>query len=238
LSPRLLLVLASISPLPAFGQAAGPIPGAPFSADLITIHEKTQSDGEITETRDLERIYRDSSGRLRQEPTSGVAARPGSKRPVVMINDPVAGIFYVLEVNRTIAHRLVIPKSPDGRTHSMIGYGIPYPGNDGTYPTAKPDFKSESLGTQTMQGIEVVGRRTTTTWPGESQRAGKALVSVEEMWISDTLGMALLIKRTDFRWGTDTQELENIQREEPDASLFVVPRDYQIVDFDPGIPPQ
>ena len=120
----------------------------------------------------------------------------------------------------------------------MIGYGIPYPGNDGTYPTTKPDFKSESLGTQTMQGIEVVGRRTTTTWSAESQGASKDLVSVEEMWISDALGMAPLIKRTDFRWGTDTQRLEDIQREEPDASLFVVPKDYRIIDFDPGIPPQ
>jgi hypothetical protein len=214
------------------------MPGAPFSADLMTIHEKTQADGEITKTRDLERIYRDSSGRLRQEPTSGVAARPGPKRPVVMINDPVAGIFYVLEVSRKIAHRLVIPKSPDGRTHPMIGYGIPYPGNDGTYPTSKPDLKFESLGMQTMQGIEVAGRRTTTTWSAESQGAGKDLLSVEEMWISNALGMAPLIKRTDFRWGTDTQQLENIRREEPDASLFVVPPDYSIVDFDPGIPPQ
>jgi len=204
----------------------------------VTIHEKTQADGEITQTRDLERIYRDSSGRLRQEPTSGVAARPGPKRPVAMINDPVAGVFYVLEVGRKIAHRLVIPKSPDGRTHPMFGYGIPYPGNDGTYPTSKPDFKSESLGTQTIQGIEVVGRRTTTTWSAESQGPGKDLVSVEEMWISNALGMAPLIKRTDFRWGTDTQQLENIQREEPDASLFLVPPDYRIVDFDPGIPPQ
>jgi hypothetical protein len=120
----------------------------------------------------------------------------------------------------------------------MIGYGIPFPANDGTYPTGKPDFKSESLGTRTMQGIEVVGGRTTTTWSAESQAAGKDLVSVEEMWISNALGMAPLIKRTDFRWGTDTQQLENIQREEPDASLFVVPPDYRIVDFDPGIPPQ
>ena len=236
--PRLSLVLAGISCLPAFGQAAGPIPGAPFSAELVTIHKKTQADGEITETRDSGRIYRDTSGRLRQEQTSGVVTRPGPKRPVVIINDPVAGMFYVLEVSRKIAHRLVIPKSPDGRSHPMIGYGIPFPGNDGTYPTTKPDFKSESLGTQTIQGIEVVGRRTTTTWSAESQRDGKVLVSIEEMWMSDPLGMAPLIKRTDFRWGTDTQQLENIQREEPDASLFVVPPDYRIVDFDPGIPPQ
>ena len=237
MSLRLSLVLVCSSCLPAFGQAAAPIPGAPFSSDIVTIHEKTQADGEITETRDLERIYRDSSGRLRQEPTSEVAAHPGPKRPVVMINDPVAGIFYLLEVSRKIAHRAVIPKPPDG-SHSFTIYSIPYQENDGTYPTAKPDVKFESLGSQTMQGIEVVGRRTTTTWSAESQRAGKDLVSVEEMWISNALGMAPLIKRADFRWGTDTQQLENIQREEPDASLFVVPADYRIVDMDPGIPPQ
>jgi hypothetical protein len=148
-------------------------------------------------------------------------------------------MFYALEVTRKIAHRLVIPKPPDG-SHPIMGfsYGIPFPGNDGTYPTGKPDFKSESLGSRTMQGIEVVGRRTTTTWSTESRGANKDLVSVEEMWISDALGMAPLIKRTDFRWWTDTQQLENIQREEPDASLFVVPPDYRIVEMDSGIPPQ
>jgi hypothetical protein len=212
------------------------MPGAPFSADLVTIHEKMQADGEITETRDSERIYRDSSGRLREELAPGVAARPGPERLVVLINDSVVGMLYALEGTRKIARRLVIPKPPDGRPHPF-GYGIPFPANDGTYPTGKSDHKSESLGTQTLQGIEVEGLRMTTTWSAESQGTDKDLASVEEMWISNALGMAVMIKRTDFRWGTDTQQLENIQREEPDASLFVVPPDYSIVD-DPGIPPQ
>ncbi len=221
----------------AFGQAAGPIPGAPFSADVVTIHEKTQANGKITETRYSRRIYRDSSGKLRQELTPGVTARTGAE-PVVLLHDPVAGVVYALEVTKRIAHRMMIHKSPDVRSYTVIGYGIPYPGNDGTYPTGKPDFKSETIDTQTIQGIEVEGQRTTTTWSAASQGADKDLVSVEEMWISDALGMALVIKRTDFRWGTDIQKLENIQCEEPDASLFVVPSDYSIVDIDPGIPPQ
>jgi hypothetical protein len=231
---RLSLVLASLSCMPAFGQAAAPIPGAPFSADLVTTHEQTQADGEITETHDSRPIYRDSSGRLREELAPGVAARPGPERPVVLIHDPVAGIVYALEVTRKIAHRLVIPKPPPDGHPLPYGYGIPFPGNDGTYPTTNPDFKSESLGTQTMQGIEAAGQRTTTTWPAKSQGTYKDLVSVEEMWISNALEMALMIKRTDFRWGTDTQRLENIQREEPDASLFAIPPDYRIVDMDPS----
>jgi hypothetical protein len=97
LSLRLSLVLVCSFCLPAFGQAAGPIPGAPFSADLVTIHEKTQADGEITTARDSERIYRDSLGRLRQELESGVAARPGPKRLVVMINDPLRVCFTLLK---------------------------------------------------------------------------------------------------------------------------------------------
>jgi hypothetical protein len=86
--------------------------------------------------------------------------------------------------------------------------------------------------------IEVEGRRTTTTWSAGSQGNDKDLVSINEMWISNALGMALMMKRSDFRWGKVTQQLEDIQREEPDASLFVVPPDYRIVDMDPGIPPQ
>ena len=230
MSLRLALVIGCASRLLAFGQAAGPIPGVPFSADQVTLHQQTHADGTITETRDSRRIFRDSSGRLRQDLTPRDAAAPGMEPLLLLINDPVASILYALEVPTQIAHRVVIPKPPDGQPMSF-SYDIPFPANDGKFPKGRPDFKSESLGTQIMQGIEVQGQRTTTTWSRESQGSDKDLISVNEMWTSKALGIAVMIKRTDFRWGTDTQQLENIQREEPDASLFVVPPDYHIVDM-------
>lgn len=213
-----------------FGQSAGPIPGAPFSADQVTLTTRTQADGKATESRELRRVYRDSAGRLWQDITPGAGASPDMEPVLIMITDPVERVIYALETPTRVAHRIVLRKPPGGGEAMGFGYGIPYPGGQ-AMPKGKPDFKSESLGTQTMQGIEVQGSRTTTTWPAEAQGGGRDLVSVNEMWISKELGMAVLIKRSDFRWGTAIQQLENIQRKEPDASLFLVPSDYHIEDM-------
>jgi len=213
-----------------FGQSAGPLPGAPFSADQVTITTRTQADGKTAELRESRRVYRDSAGRLWQDITPRAGAPPDMEPVIIMITDPVERVIYALETPTRAAHRILLPKPPDGGEAMGFGYGIPFPAGQAR-PKGKPDFKSESLGTQTMQGIEVQGSRTTTTWPAEAQGGGQDLVSVNEMWISRELGMAVLIKRSDSRLGTTTQQLENIQRKEPDASLFMVPADFHVEDM-------
>jgi hypothetical protein len=234
---RLSLALMCAFCPAVFGQSAGPIPGAPFSADQVTLTRQTQVDGKTTETRESRRVYRDSAGRLWQDLTTRAGAPPDMEPVIIMITDPVERVVYALETPTRVAHRIVLPKPPGGGEAMGFGFGIPFPAN-AKIPEGKPDFKSEPLGTQTMQGIEVQGSRTTTTWPAEAQGGGQDLVSANEMWISKDLGMAVLIKRSDFRWGTATQQLENIQRKEPDASLFIVPLDYHIEDMAFGGPPQ
>ncbi len=199
----------------ALGQAAGPVPGWPFSADVVTVHSKTAPDGKTAETRTVSKIHRDSLGRLWQDLTPREGG-PADMEPVVFtITDPVAGVLWALETPTRVAHRFTIPKE----ARAGFGYGIPYRGGV-PFPEGKPEVKSEPLGTQTMQGIEVVGFRTTITRSAET--------SVDERWIANKLGIAVLLKRVDRRLGDATQQLENIQREEPDPSLFLVPPDYHI----------
>jgi hypothetical protein len=208
------------------------MPGAPFSADQVTIRTRVGADGKSVETRESRRIFRDSSGRTREDITPGLADTP-KMEPLALIRDPVAGVVYALEAPTQTAHRLVIPKPPNGGP-VMSSYGMPFPANSGKpdeTPKGRGDVKSESLGTQTIQGIEAQGGRTTVTWSAESQGTERDVVSVNEMWISRELGMLLLQKRSDASSGIAVMQLENIRRDEPDASLFVAPPDYQIVDL-------
>jgi len=151
--------------------------------------------------------------------------------PLASIYDPVAGAIYTLEAATQTALRGVIPEQPDAGP--AWGFGISFPANNGMpdqFPKGRPDVKSESLGTRTIQGIDAQGTRITMTWSARSSRIRRDVVSVDERWISRELGMALVLKRSVGGSASAVVQLENIRREEPDASLFVVPPDYRITD--------
>jgi hypothetical protein len=226
------IVLALTICRAVLGQSAGPIPGAPFSANQVIIRTRAGADGKSVETRESRRVFRDSLGRTREDMTPGLSPTP-EMEPLVLIRGPVAGVIYALETPSQTAHRWVIPKPPNGGPAMGFSYGIPFPANNGKpdqFPKGRPTVKSESLGTRTIQGIDAQGFRTTMTWSAESQGTERDVVSVDERWMSE-LGMALLLKHSDGSSGTAVMQLENIRREEPDASLFVVPAEYQIVDL-------
>jgi hypothetical protein len=53
---------------------------------------------------------------------------------------------------------------------------------------------------------------------------------VTEVWTSPDLKAIVYSKRNDPRMSEQTFQLTNIQRVEPDTSLFTVPSDFTIVD--------
>jgi hypothetical protein len=91
--------------------------------------------------------------------------------------------------------------------------------------------KSEALGRQMMEGVEVEGRRDTNTLPAGVQGNDQPIVTVSEMWTSRELGSTIvLMKRTDPRMGEVTQKLIHVNLAEPDFSLFQPPPDYTVVE--------
>ena len=62
----------------------------------------------------------------------------------------------------------------------------------------------------------------------------KPIKIVIERWYSPDLQMNVLVKRSDPRMGTTIFQLTDIQRKEPDASLFQVPADYTVTRGGPG----
>jgi len=94
----------------------------------------------------------------------------------------------------------------------------------------QPDFKNESLGIQTIDGVLCEGRRTTTTYPTDFMGNDRPIVVTQETWTSPELRMTILSKTNDPRSGENTFHILNLSRTEPDASLFQPPPDYSVVD--------
>ena len=92
------------------------------------------------------------------------------------------------------------------------------------------DATTEDLGTQSMEGVQVTGVRTTQTIPIAKIGNDRPIQIVTEVWTSLELKTVVLSKRNDPRFGEQTFKLTSIQRSEPDPSLFTVPADFKVTE--------
>jgi len=90
--------------------------------------------------------------------------------------------------------------------------------------------KTESLGVQSIDGVNAEGTRTTTTIPAGSIGNEREINIVYEKWYAKDLQLIVMSKHTDPRFGEQTYRLTNIRRDEPQQSLFVPPADYSTVE--------
>jgi hypothetical protein len=81
-----------------------------------------------------------------------------------------------------------------------------------------------------IEGVNVDGRKTTTTIPAGKVGNEQPLTIVSEEWRSPELNVLVLTRHSDPRTGESSYRLTNILRAEPDQSLFLVPSDYTIKD--------
>jgi hypothetical protein len=88
----------------------------------------------------------------------------------------------------------------------------------------------ESLGKQTIEGVEAEGTRTTLTIAAGEIGNALPIRIVDENWYSPELQMMVSTKHTDPRSGETNYRLININRNEPAPALFQVPDDYTIKD--------
>jgi hypothetical protein len=90
--------------------------------------------------------------------------------------------------------------------------------------------KTESLGTQTMEGVRVEGTRTTHTIPAGEIGNDRPIVSTTERWFSPELQMVVSSKTVDPQIGETTYRVTNLRRSEPDPSLFKIPGDFKVTE--------
>jgi hypothetical protein len=90
--------------------------------------------------------------------------------------------------------------------------------------------KTESLGTQVIEGIRADGTRSTMTIPANAMGNDLPIEIVSERWYSPDLQTVVTSKRSDPRMGETVYRLTNVSRNEPSRSLFDVPADYTVSD--------
>jgi len=92
----------------------------------------------------------------------------------------------------------------------------------------KWETRTEQLGVQNFEGVDAEGTRTITTIPADAIGNERPIEIVYERWYSKELQMIVYSKHSDPRFGEQTYRLTNINRSEPDPSLFQVPTSYKI----------
>jgi len=239
----------------AFGKAVdAPVQGAPYSASITNEFVQTLADGNRIVQTSTGMTARDSMGRTRQDaPLPAIGnVTPANAPHMVFLQDPVAQTSYVLNLgDKTALKGAAMPPLPPGAgkatTRVMIARGGAAAGavTAGPAPAgAQPhmlmqtmvntkeqgEVSTEDLGSQTMEGVQVTGTRTTRTIPAGQIGNDKPLSVVTEVWTSPELKTVVYSKRSDPRMGDQTFKLTNIARTEPDASLFTVPSDFKVLD--------
>ena len=86
------------------------VKGAPYSAEAVTETVQTLGDGNRIVNRITSMLYRDNEGRTRREQSLkslGFLANGEEPLKTIFINDPVAGVNYVLDSRSHTAHKSV-----------------------------------------------------------------------------------------------------------------------------------
>lgn len=107
-----------------------PVKGAPYSAESVTETVQTLGDGNRIVHSSKSQIYRDSEGRSRREHSLnaiGPWVSATEAEQIVSINDPVAGVHYILTPSAKSARKLPAPTvfitKSDGKSWKSDGKG-------------------------------------------------------------------------------------------------------------------
>jgi hypothetical protein len=227
------------------------VKGAPYSAEEVTESTQVLADGTRIHNESKTAVYRDGEGRIRRDgpdqitiwdPVAGASyfldpqAQTARKVPVSIVTNSVRTATGTVSVttSSTVTKTVTVNGTEAAAEKEQI-YKLALPnGISGTAVYARrptePAGNKESLGTQTMEGVNAEGSRTTSTIETGAVGNDRPFQIVSERWYSPDLQTAVLTRRNDPRTGEEVFRLTNIRRGEPGAYLFQVPAGYQIVD--------
>lgn len=173
------------------------------------------------------------------------------KATLTTIFDPVAGTHTDYTSASKVAHVITVPRpGAAGSSPAEAGAasapdtvaiaGGPAPAGTRLMSNAfqatsdaAPNAKTESLGTRTIVGVAATGTRMTRTIPAGAIGNDQDIVITQETWYSPDLQIVLQSIHNDPRYGGTTYSIRNLQRGEPDASLFQVPPGYTVENLRP-----
>jgi hypothetical protein len=200
------------------------VTGKPYSLVSKTTTSKRLADGTWTTTVLEQRRMRDSAGRERTELTNGSGGPP-----FVSLTDPAAQtIVSLFAFNKTaiLTHiSLPIPPTPEQEARSAE-----IRAKAAEYRAAHPSGDTTDLPPRTIAGASAEGERRIITLHAATLSNGDPVRVIEETWTSPDLGIPLASTSDDPRGQKIAMTVVDLQRSEPDPSLFRIPADYQITE--------
>jgi tetratricopeptide (TPR) repeat protein len=209
-------------PTPSSGEDNGIVKGLPFVADRVFKVVRALPDGTISTMEFHGREARDSTGRILMETQ---LARKGDSVPpsapmVISVFDPAARTLLVWNNASKVASLVHLPPPSQKALKELNG---PRPTPD---PASQP--KTEDLGHRMIAGSLASGKRTTLIIPAGKVGNEQPITATDEVWKSDDLKVVLQETSNDPKNGQRSLEIVDLQRTEPDPSLFRLPEGYTV----------
>jgi hypothetical protein len=218
----------------------GLVKSLPFSATETTTREQTLSDGTVIKNTNVVLVARDSEGRVRAEGELKPDANGTSQGRIVTIFNPTEGKSITWITGNPSLNLSSITHLPESQISGMMNSVGSAPSSAPRTPLRRTlgatlasssetaSIQTESLSEQSVGGVLATGTRTTQVIPAGSVDNDRDFTVVSETWTSAELKTTVRLVSSDPRTGTVTLELSNIDRTEPDASLFTVPANVRV----------
>jgi len=207
------------------------VKGAPYTATATTESTQVLADGNRIVNKSSAFLARDSEGRTRREETmSHAGPLPLDGAKMIFINDPTTGSEYILNQFEKTADvmkhegRAISVDQKRVLTTKVASAGSP------PLPKEIGETKSQSLGTEVIEGLNCEHLLTTQTIPTGAIGNEQPIVVTSETWAAPELHLLVMRKHNDPRFGETIYKLTNITRGDPDPSLFTIPGNFKVID--------
>jgi hypothetical protein len=234
-APTAVAAAAMLAALPAFGQDS-PVPvcppapvnpratpdnvrlvtGAPYSAMGTSETVTTSANGSRVVRHNTVRVWRDSDGRTRSEfelTSIGGPTPVEINSRLTVIDDPAARERYMLRPDGQVVTVAIAPCRAANEPDVTVG-----PPRPARLPLrVSPPVK---LGVRKVDGETVTGSRVEATIPAGAMGNEQPVKMSAEQWYGKDLQVVVEATYKDPRTGETKYRLREIQRNEPDASLF------------------
>jgi hypothetical protein len=198
------------------------LPDAPFTATVLTEWIRQLPDGSAVTLKNHRAIARDKAGRIFQE-----------RRVLVPDDCKTESAVSQIEISDPVSHQLFIcvPRELVCQLEEFFAPGFVRAPSVSTARKQPGAASEENLGKQSISGLETIGTRETTVIPTGAIGNNSPILVKWEFWYSPQLGVNLISKRQDPRFGIQNFEVTDIALGEPDAKLFEVPSGSKILDL-------
>ena len=232
-----------VPPCVASSNGVRMVTGAPYSALGTSETITTLPSGERVVRQNHIRQWRDSDGRTRSEITlSTIQGEPPVEvnTTVTVIDDPAARERYMLQPGKDVAVTMpIVPCRPAANPPELdLSVGPPRPENLSKNRLPMKVSPPVVLGERKLDGETVAGRRIEATIPAGAIGNAQPIRMSAEQWYGKDLQVVVEATYHDPRTGETRYRLSNIDRAEPDASLFKIPENYRRLSPGAAPPPR